>query len=173
MVFLKYNWPSIELEFVKGVDKDGKLYFPTKKELAELHDCDVHYLRDWARKEKWDEKRKAYLLTLEMKDGEIEIEDVKAELERFNKKCYQVATNALDIIRRQLLNHTKTPDLKELETIIKLLEKVQLVGKNSFTDMKDDYEEAASEFQKLMKKLKEDEKVEKEPQVVIEPTCSP
>lgn len=174
MVFLKYDWSSIELEYVKGIDRDGKLYFPTKKELAKMHGCDVTYFREMARKGKWNEKRQTYILTLEMKDGEIQIDNPQKELENFNIKCYQVASNALDIIRRKLLNTSKSQNLNELSIMIKLLEKIQSVDKNSFTDMSDEFESAKSEFERLMKKLKEDEKASKESlPVVIEPASSP
>jgi len=164
MVFLKYNWEDIELQYVKGIlDEEGKLYFPKKIELAKMHGCDPEYLRSYARRGDWDNKRKAYLLKIELNEGEISIEDPQKELENFNVKCYQVASNVLDIIRRQLLNTSKNQNLEELSTMIKLLEKIQLIGKNSFTDMKDEFDSAKSEFERLMKKLKEDEKAEKSP----------
>ena len=172
MVFLKYNWPEIELEYVKGIDKDGKIEFPNKIELAKIHGCDPEYLRSFARRGKWDDKRQAYLLKIEMNDCEVSIDDPQAELQKFNVKCYQMATNTLDIIIRQLRD-TKNHNFQELTVMIKLLEKIQSIGKNSFTEMPDEFEKAKSDFQKLMKKLREDEKAEKEPKILIEPTSSP
>jgi len=160
MVFFKYNWEDIELEYVKGIDKDGKNYFPKKKELAERHDCDVEYLRSYARKLNWDDKRKAYLLKLEFSDGETTIEDPKKELENFNVRCYQLASNSLAIIAKEMKN-TKNHNFPDMIVMVKLLEKIQLVGKNSFTEMSNDFEKAIGDFERLMKQLKEDEKAEK------------
>jgi hypothetical protein len=44
---------------------------------------------------------------------------------------------------------------------MKMLERTQLIAKNSIGDNLENFEDAKSEFERLMKKLKEDEKVEK------------
>ena len=42
-----------------------------------------------------------------------------------------------------------------------MLERIQLIAKNSIGDNLENFEDAKSEFERLMKKLKEDEKIEK------------
>ena len=163
MVFLKYNWPEIELAYVRGIEEEnGKLTWLNKREIAEKFGVPVEYLRDVARRDSWKEKRAAFLLTLELKDGEIEIEDPKAELDNFNKKCYQAASNILRSVNRKINGLLKDDfDLSELIALAKLIEKIQIIGKSSFGDLPEDFNSAKSEFERLMKKLKEDEKESK------------
>lgn len=160
---VKYNWDQIELDYVKGIDRDGKNYFPTKIELAEIHGvCDPEYLRSFARTRGWDAKRQAFLLQLEFSDGETTIPDPKKELESFNVRTYQIVSNTLTLIAKEMKN-TKNHNFQDLIIMIKLLEKVQLIGKNSFTEMSDEFEKAKGEFEQLMKKLRKDEKAVSNP----------
>lgn len=162
MVLLKYNWDEIALEYIKGLDKDGKIHFPTKIELAKIHGCDPEYLRSFARRGQWDDKRQAYLLKIELNDCELSIDDPVKELQKFNVKCYQMASNSLDILIRQMRD-TKNHNFQNISIMIKLLGQIQSIGKNSFTEMPDEFEKAKSEFERLMKRLKEDEKEVKVP----------
>jgi hypothetical protein len=160
---LKFDWTLVELQYVKGLEKeDGKLFWPTPQELANLHHCNVEYMREKISKGNWKEKKRAYLLRLEMNENEIDIPNPKKELEKFNNKCYQCAVNAIDVVYRKIQAQAKAPNLQELVTLIKTLERIQNVGQNSLNIQSEEYKEAKSDFAKLMEMLKKDEKAAKE-----------
>lgn len=160
---LKFDWALAELQYVKGLEKeDGKLFWPTPQELADLHHCNVEYMRDKINKGNWKEKKQAYLLRLEMNENEINIPDPKKELEKFNNKCYQCAVNSIDVVYRKIQAQAKTPNLSELVTLIKTLERIQNIGHQSLNIQSEEYEKGKSDFEKLMEMLKKDEKKAKE-----------
>jgi hypothetical protein len=160
---MKYDWSVIEIQYVKGLeDEEGKLFWPTPQELADLHHCNVEYMRDKINKGNWKEKKRAYLLRLEMNENEIDIEDPKKELEKFNNKCYQASTNALDLVYRKIQSQSKAPDIHELTALIKVLERIQTIGQQSLNVQSDEFEKEKGQFAKLMELLKADEKAAKE-----------
>ncbi|MCK9439826.1 MAG: hypothetical protein M0Q13_00170 [Methanothrix sp.] len=163
MVYLKYQWPEIELAYTKGLEEDGKTKWLNKKEIAERFNVDVGYLRQVARRDNWKQKRAAYVLSLSLNEGDIEIEDPKGEYEKFQRKAYQAASQTLTIIIKKLDAIIKKQEynLSDLNILMKMLERTQLIAKNSIGDNLENFEDAKSEFERLMKKLKEDEKTEK------------
>jgi hypothetical protein len=176
MVYFKYSWPDIELSYVRGIEQeDGKIFWPQIKDISEKYDCEITYLREQARKGKWKEKRAAYLLKMELGDGDCEIEDPKAEYEKFQRKAYQAASTTLTIIIKKLDYFIKNQEynLDDLNKLMKMLERIQLIAKNSIGDNLENFEDAASEFERLMQKLKKDEKAEKEQTVIIESISTP
>lgn len=62
------DWVSIEDDYIKGKwqkldDGDRKIIYPTYKELAKKYNCDYSTLALKGSKEKWTDKRKAYVLS--------------------------------------------------------------------------------------------------------------
>jgi hypothetical protein len=160
----KYDWASIEMQYVRGIEnEDGKVHWPLPNELAKMLDCSVDYIHTKIREGQWKDKKSAYLLKLELSDGDFDIEDPKAEYEKFQRKAYQAASQTLTIIIKKLdvIIKKQEYNLSDLDKLMKMLERVQLIAKNSIGDNLDNFEDAKSEFERLMKKLKEDEKVEK------------
>ena len=172
----KYDWAAIEMQYVRGIeDEDGKVHWPTPQELADLHGCHIEYMHFQIRKGKWKDKKQVYLLKLQLSDGDCEIEDPKAEYEKFQRKAFTAASQTLTLIIKKLDHIIKSQnyDLSEIDKLMKTLERIQLIAKNSIGDNLDEFENAISEFERLMKKLKEDEKASKEQPVVIESISSP
>ena len=172
----KYDWSAIELQYVRGIeDENGKLHWPTPQELSNLYGCHIEYVHFQIRKGNWKDKKQAYLLKLELSESDFEIEDPKVEYERFQRKAYQAASQTLTVIIKKIELCVKNQeyDLYDLDKMMKMLERIQLIAKNSIGDNLENFEDAKSEFERLMKKLKEDEKIEREPPVIIEPACSP
>jgi len=171
----KYDWSAIELQYVRGIeDENGKLHWPTPQELSNLYGCHIEYVHFQIRKGNWKDKKQAYLLKLELSDNDFEIEDPKVEYERFQRKAYQAASQTLTVIIKKIELCVKNQeyDLSDLDKMMKMLERIQLIAKNSIGDNLENFEDAKSEFEHLMKKLKKDEKEEKEPAILIEPACS-
>ncbi len=164
MVYFKYSWPDIELSYVRGIEQeDGKIFWPQLSDISKKYECEITYLREQARKGKWKEKRAAYLLKMELGEGDCEIEDPKGEYEKFQRKAFVAASSTLTIIIKKLDYYIKQQEynLSDLNTLMKMLERIQLIAKNSIGDNLENFEDAKSEFERLMKKLKEDEKAEK------------
>jgi len=160
----KYDWASVEMNYVRGIpDEEGKVHWPLPNDLAKMLDCSVDYIHTKIREGQWKDKKSAYLLKLELSDGDFDIEDPKAEYEKFQRKAYQAASQALTIIIKKLdvIIKKQEYNLSDLDKLMKMLERVQLIAKNSIGDNLDDFENAASEFSKLMAKLKSDEKESK------------
>jgi len=168
----KYDWASVEMQYVRGIeDKDGKVHWPLPNDLAKTLECNVDYIHTKIREGQWKEKKSAYLMRLELSDGDFEIEDPKAEYEKFQRKAYQAASQTLTIIIKKLEYFIKNQEynLEDLNKLMKMLERIQLIAKNSIGENLENFEGAVSEFERLMKKLKEDEKTEIEKSIKIEP----
>jgi hypothetical protein len=161
----KYDWAAIEMQFVRGIEQpDGKIAWPTPKDLSTLHGCHIEYIHFQIRKGDWKNKKQAYLLKLELSDGDCEIEDPQKEYEIFQRKTFAAASGTLSIIIKKLdliIKNQEYNNLSDIDKLIKILERLQLIAKNSIGDNLDDFESARSEFEKLMAKLKSDEKTEK------------
>lgn len=176
MVYFKYCWPEIELAYVRGIEQeDGKTFWPHLRDISEKYDCEISYLREQARKGQWKEKRAVYLLKMELGEGNCEIEDPKGEYEKFQRKTFVAASSTLTVIIKKLDYFIKNQDfnLSDLDKLMKMLERVQLIAKNSIGENLENFEDAKSEFERLMQQLKKDEKAEKEPAILIEPASSP
>ena len=171
----KYDWASIEMQFVRGIeDEAGKVHWPLPNELAKIVGCNVEYIHTKMREGQWKDKKSAYLLKMELSDGDFEIEDPKAEYERFQRKAYQAAAQTLTVIIKKIELCVKNQeyDLSDLDKMMKMLERIQLIARNSLGENLENFEDAKSEFERLMQQLTKDEKAEKEPAILIEPACS-
>jgi hypothetical protein len=54
------NWEEISNKYIYGIEKDGKIEFPSTRDLAEQYDVSLSNIGDKASKEKWVDKREHY-----------------------------------------------------------------------------------------------------------------
>lgn len=62
----RYDWPAITTDYVTGILKaDGSRHWPSVLELSNIRGMPYHYLRAYATRQKWTEKRSNHLAKLE------------------------------------------------------------------------------------------------------------
>ena len=81
----KYDWETIRRDFIEGMPKAGtkdERWYPTQKELAEMHEVPYIRVRKYATAERWTSKREAAQMV--------------AIQARQRKRAKQIAKNAMD-----------------------------------------------------------------------------
>lgn len=72
----RINWEEIRDKYVYGIEKDGKIEFPSIRDLAERYNVSRTSIGEKASKEKWTGQRLQYLDDRRTKTGQKVIEEI-------------------------------------------------------------------------------------------------
>jgi tryptophanyl-tRNA synthetase len=122
----KINWEIIRRDYIQGYKKEGKLYYPSMRDLATKYNISASGLMGKASKNEWAAKRKIYQSKIRANIEQKSIENFSDEASKFDLECF---TGARDIIkitkkniedfkkRKETLNRQEIKNLKSLSEI--------------------------------------------------------
>lgn len=142
---LKVDIKAIEDMYVFGVEKNGKLHFPSYKELADIYKCSKATVFNYSKKGQWEEKREIFrnktLDKINIKKEQIRInnisENVSGEIVSFDIDCLNIAKDGVKKCFELLDDFSQAEEQRPyaLERISAALEKFQKVGKNAIGEV--------------------------------------
>lgn len=103
-----YDWLQIQKEFVQGirvkdaVTSEVKLKFPTHKELCEIHGCALKTIQLKSMKGSWSVMRDQFKRKLQLKNVDINSEDLLGVSVMFDGKLLNTSENILKLIDAKL-----------------------------------------------------------------------
>lgn len=138
----KYNCNKIKILYIEGINNDGKIVFPSFRELSEQCSVKYGYLKQHAASENWTKQREIYstklaLNRLQKKSGLLASESVE-----FDSKTLELAKAGILQIKAIFLAHKKLMkkakrekqtipllDPKVLDNLSRALMNFQKIGK--------------------------------------------
>lgn len=136
---------EIEDKYVFGIEKDGKLHFPSFQELADIYNLSKATVFNYSKKGQWEEKREIFknknLEKINIKKEQLRIDNiadnVSGEIVNFDIECLNIAKDGVKKCM-ELLNSFSESEVQPpyaLERISAALDKFQKVGKNAIGEV--------------------------------------
>jgi len=122
----KINWEIIRQDYIQGYKKEGKLYYPSMRDLSKKYGIDIGVIGRRAKKDEWVAKRKIYINKLSTRTQQKAIENFSDEASKFDLECFVGARNIIEITKTTIeeykkrikaLNHQEIKNLKSLTEI--------------------------------------------------------
>ena len=107
-IMRKIPWEEIRNKYVYGIEKDGKLEFPTIRDLADEYNVSRSVLGDRAVKEDWVEKRKQYLDERRTKTGQKVVDEISNDIAKFDIDLFKQAEAVKEKVN-ELIKNIKRP----------------------------------------------------------------
>jgi len=92
----RINWEIIRQDYIQGYEKNGKLCYPSMRDLAEKYGIDVAVIGRRAKKEEWVAKREIYINKKSVRSQQKAIEKYSEEASEFDLKCFIGARSILE-----------------------------------------------------------------------------
>ena len=127
----KYDWRTIEKEYVEGLTIDGKLTFPSQAELCRKYNISTTQMCNRVNNGQWNIKREIFSNKVATLVQEKKAETISDEGSRFDLDCFNTAKAGTEKVISLLANTVNYDDLNKLSTALK---NFQTVGKNSLGD---------------------------------------
>lgn len=122
---MRKDWGEIEQKYIQGVDENGKIQFPTQRELASEYDISVGELGKKAKQGHWVDKKRKYLSKLRAECEQKSINKLSDEASQLNLKIFKAAEEGIEKIRENISN--EDIDSLELERLSRTLLNLQRV----------------------------------------------
>jgi len=87
----KINWEEIHNSYTFGTQKDGKIEFPTLKDLADKYHISPFTIRKHSSKEKWSEDREQFLKETRQKSQQKIVEKISEDLVPYDVDLFKEA----------------------------------------------------------------------------------
>lgn len=136
---------KIEEQYIYGIEKNGKIHFPSYQELADIFQCCKGTISNYATKNQWEEKREIFKnKTLNKINAKKELIKIDEKSERvadtivdFDIQCFNIARDGIMQCKNRLsmMEITDEQGTSALEKISFALEKFQKVGKNAIGEV--------------------------------------
>lgn len=110
---------EIERKYIQGVSKNGKIEFPTQRELANEYNIDAGTLGRRAKEQNWFQKRNNYLSRLKAESQQKSINKLSDEASELNVKIFRAAEEGIEKIKENISN--EDIDSLELERLSRAL----------------------------------------------------
>jgi hypothetical protein len=92
----KINWEEIHQAYTFGTPKDGKIEFPTLKDLADKYHLSLFTIKKHSSKEKWSEDREQFLKETRQKSQQKVIEKISEDLVPYDVDLFKEAKRRFD-----------------------------------------------------------------------------
>lgn len=138
----KHDWRKIKILFIEGYNNNGKIVFPTLRELSERCGVNYSYLKHYAGKENWTQQRETYsaklaLKRLEKKSGLLANEGAEFDFRTLElAKAGILQIKAYFLVHKKLMRKAKKDkknipllNYKAIESLSKALSLFQRIGK--------------------------------------------
>lgn len=157
---MRKDWLEIEQKYIHGVEKNGKVQFPTQRELAQEYGISVGELGRKAKQNNWVGKKRNYLSKLKAECEQKSINRISDEASELNVEAFKAARAG---IRRLVKNLARKDDkgkylpLKniELEKISRAMLNFQKVARLAVGEPTENVNEGLT-FKKILEKRYED-----------------
>jgi len=122
----KINWEIVRQDYIQGYKKEGKLYYPSMRDLAGKYNISASGLMGRASKKEWVAKRKIYQSKIRANIEQKSIENYSDEASKFDIECFVGARDIIGITKSsiedfkektKILNHQEIKNLKGLTEI--------------------------------------------------------
>jgi len=122
----KINWEIIRKDYIQGYKKEGKLYYPSMRDLSKKYKVDISNIGKQAKRDEWVAKRKIFTNKLTTKRQQKAIENFSDETSKFDIECFVGARDIIKITKTTIeeykkgtnvLNHQEIKNLKSLTEI--------------------------------------------------------
>ncbi|NLH62079.1 MAG: hypothetical protein GX452_11815 [Ignavibacteriales bacterium] len=156
----KVNWEEIRNKYIYGIEKDGKLEFPTIQDLADECNIARETISRRSSKEGWAKARSDYITERAQKRHEKAIEHFADELIPFDTDLFEKAKRISKKIDALIEKIEKPNDSFILTNTLKQLKEVEdsLVGEVTVkSDRAKDIERALEELRCSLESLKDDD----------------
>ena len=123
----KIPWNEIRKKYITGIEKDGKIIYPSLRDLAGEYSIDISLIGRKAKKESWKEQRQIYVNKLSTEGQQKKIEEISERGVQFDLECFDISFEAVKKIKEIIKNGEK----KDLISLSQALERYQKVGKSA------------------------------------------
>ena len=121
----KIPWEEIRNKYVYGIEIDGRLEFPTIRDLADEYNVSRSVLGDGAVKEDWVEKRKQYLDERRTKTGQKVVDEISNDIAKFDIDLFKQAEAVKEKMNKLIKNIEKPTDAFTIANTLKALKSVE------------------------------------------------
>jgi len=116
----------IRQDYVLGYTKDGKLYYPSMRDLSNKYGIGLSVIGEHAKNDEWVAQRKIYQNKKRTATEQKIIENYSNEASQFDIKCFAGARDIIELTGKniQRLNASKEPltlrEIKELKYLTEI-----------------------------------------------------
>ena len=119
----KINWEIIRQDYIQGYKKEGKLFYPSMRDLAAKYNISASGLMGRASKKEWVAKRKIYQSKIRANVEQKSIENFSDEASKFDIECFVGARNIIEITKASIEDFKnkkealKSQEIKNLKSL--------------------------------------------------------
>ncbi|MCX6750443.1 MAG: hypothetical protein NTZ83_03225 [Candidatus Pacearchaeota archaeon] len=96
----RINWEEIYQAYTFGIPEDGKIEFPTLKDLSDIYKVSIAALKEHSIKEKWTEARESYLKDKRTKTEQKVIEKISDKIAPFEEALFSKAEKTIEELNK-------------------------------------------------------------------------
>lgn len=143
---MKINWEIIRQDYIQGYKKDGRLYYPSMRDLSKKYNVDISNIGKKAKKNEWVAKRKIFTNKLTTKSQQKKVENFSDEASKFDLECFIGARNIIETTKssieefkkkKEALKSQEIKNLKGLSEIRLNAQKEAKIALGESTEKKD------------------------------------
>ena len=121
----KIPWEEICNKYIYGIEKDGKIEFPTVKDLAEEYDIAVTTIGEHSSKEGWVKLRENYLNERRIKGEQKVVDEVSNDIAKFDIDLFKQAEAVKEKMDELIKNIKRPTDAFTIANTLKALKSVE------------------------------------------------
>lgn len=129
-------WAKIKKDYVVGHEKDGRLTYPSQRELAAKYQVDPSTIAMHCKREDWLSERQIVSSKIQAKSEQKTIEQISDKGVDFDLKCFKQAQNIQQIIEKKISDASKPQEIAMLVRALKDNQSYakEALGENTTTD---------------------------------------
>ena len=121
----KIPWEEIRNKYIYGIEKDGRLEFPSIRDLSKEYNIDVGIIGHKASKEGWVESRKQYLNDRSTKTQQKVVDEVSNDIAKFDIDLFKQAEAVKEKVNELIKNIKRPTDAFTIANTLKALKSVE------------------------------------------------
>ncbi len=121
----RINWEMIKQDYIQGYKKEGKLYYPSMRDLSKKYVMDIATIGRQAKKNEWVAKKEIYINKKSMRTQQKAIESFSDETSKFDIECFIGARSIIEITKsaiEEFKNKKETLRSQEIRNLKSLTE---------------------------------------------------
>jgi len=113
----KINWEIIRKDYIQGYKKEGKLYYPSMRDLSKKYGIILSVIGEHASKNEWVAKRKIYQNKKRTRTEQKSIENFSDEASKFDLECFIGARDIIKITKESIEEFKKRKEVLKSQEI--------------------------------------------------------
>lgn len=132
----RINWEEIKTKYVYGIEKEGKIIFPSTRDLADEYNISRGLVGERASKDGWVKLREQYMSESRAKVEQKLREHITSQDFDFDSELLDKAKKVIQKLDTLIENPTNSSKYLAIAGILKQLEelKKEILGEKSVTD---------------------------------------